>query len=248
MGHDNKGLRARLEAMHAGLNAAVAAGESLSSSSRGAEREAVMGLLVRTVVPPSFRCGSGDVIDVHGVRSGQLDLVLENGFCPSFPFFGDHPRLYIAEGVAAAVEVKSNLRNQWDEVEVTHSALSGLRRSPRRADTSGVQAIWLKQVPLVVVGYRGWKTAAPIRAKLQLLEGQRSSIAAVLQIEPPLFVPVSYLMDKKGVSVERVEQFFEETTDAAASIFEFIRLVQFFTNAIRWVQPPLRRYDVSRSR
>lgn len=77
-----------------------------------------------------YRFGSGDATDRQGNRSGQLDVVVEYPFLPSLPAVGNSKvRLYLAEGVAAVIEVKSDLAGQWSEVESTARQLKPLRRN-----------------------------------------------------------------------------------------------------------------------
>jgi hypothetical protein len=70
----------------------------------------------RNIAPP-FRFGSGDITDASGNRSGQLDVVIEYGNSITFPnILPKTPRLYLAEGVCAVVDVKSALSTHWNEV------------------------------------------------------------------------------------------------------------------------------------
>jgi hypothetical protein len=85
----------------------------MSGASRGREREHFLELFLYQVFPPTFRFGSGDIMDRRRVRSGQLDFVVEYPFLPSFLLVGPGPRLYLAAGVAAVIEVKSDLQRQW---------------------------------------------------------------------------------------------------------------------------------------
>src|SRR5262249_49094612 len=47
---------------------------------------------------------------------------------PSLPQISGKERLYLAESVAAVIEVKSNLSSQWEEVEKTVREVKKLRR------------------------------------------------------------------------------------------------------------------------
>ena len=94
----------------------------MPSVSKGSEREAFVRDFLQLVFPSPFRFGSGAVIDSDGNSSGQIDIVVEYLFLPSFPMPGGTDRLYLAESVAVALEVKSNVSTQWKEVE--HSAAS----------------------------------------------------------------------------------------------------------------------------
>jgi hypothetical protein len=103
------------------------AGGDMSAASRGREREHFLELFLYQVFPPTFRFGSGDIMDRRRVRSGQLDFVVEYPFLPSFLLVGPGPRLYLAAGVAAVIEVKSDLQRQWGEVERSARALRKLQ-------------------------------------------------------------------------------------------------------------------------
>jgi len=56
---------------------------------------------------------------------------MELPFAPNFPMPAGDQRLYLAEFVAAVIEVKSNLSSQWSEVESTVAAVRTLRRDLR---------------------------------------------------------------------------------------------------------------------
>ena len=151
-----KGIRSSLMALHG-------AGAAVSAASRGREREDFLEIFLHQLFPPTFRFGSGDVTDAHGALSGQVDLVLEYPFLPSFPLVGPGPRLYLVEGVAAAIEVKSDLTRQWSEVEKTAQALGSLR--PQRDGVHGIGGA-PDYVPLFVVGYRGWKALSTLKKRV----------------------------------------------------------------------------------
>lgn len=81
------------------------------------------------MLPLPFRFGTGDATDEIGARSGQLDVVVEFPFLPSVPIAGgSRYRLYLAESIAAVLEVKSNVQSQWKEVESTANQLHVLKR------------------------------------------------------------------------------------------------------------------------
>jgi len=54
--------------------------------------------------------------------------VLEQPQSYSFPLLASGPRLFLAESVAAVIEVKSNLSSQWGEVKITADKLARVRR------------------------------------------------------------------------------------------------------------------------
>jgi hypothetical protein len=56
---------------------------------------------------------------------------MELPFAPNFPMPAADQRLYLAESVAAVIEVKSHLASQWSEVERTVAAVKTRRRDLR---------------------------------------------------------------------------------------------------------------------
>jgi hypothetical protein len=152
----------RLSGIQQALIGLFEGGSSMSNATRGRERELFVDTFLSQVIGPPFRFGSGDITDSEGHRTGQLDVVVEYPFLPSLPMvLPNSPRLYLAEGVAAVIEVKSDLRSQWDEVERTTAAV---RQIQRRYSTSvsffgGPPRL---SVPVFVVGYEGWATPEPL--------------------------------------------------------------------------------------
>jgi len=157
-------------------------GGSTTYSTRGREREAFIDLFLSSCLPPQFRFGTGDVVDLSGTRTGQLDVVIELPFFPSLPLIGGTGRLYLAEAVGAIIEVKSNLDGQWDEAEATANGVAQLRLlggSSAGLDTSRFPK---HKPPVIVVGFKGWKQLETVQKKIQ-----ESDVAAVLQLEPPIY-------------------------------------------------------------
>lgn len=172
----------RLEGIWAQLQSAHLAGAGLSSSSKGREREAFVDLFLKSVYPPIYRFGSGDVTDAAGHKSGQLDVVIEFPFGPSLPSVGsDQVRLYLAESVAAVVEVKSDLANQWSEVRRTASQLAPITRSFGAAMIMGNPPS--NHVPLIAVGFKGWSTIETLARHVDDTPG----VEAALVVESGLF-------------------------------------------------------------
>jgi hypothetical protein len=163
----NKLLAKRLQAIRGALSAAHLAGGLSSSASRGVEREHFLNSFLREVLPPPYRFGCGDITDRYGNRSGQMDIVVEYPFLPSLPFCPGGPRLYLAEGVAAVIEVKSNLQNQWPQVLRAVEPLRKLKRSLEGALNQIGDMPSDIDIPYFVVGYRGWKTLSPLLEHVQ---------------------------------------------------------------------------------
>lgn len=136
------------------------AGGADSHATRGREREGFIEKFLAEVFPRPYRFGSGDITSQNNERSGQVDVVVEFPFLPSLPIVpGSSTRLYLAEGAAAVIEVKSDVANQWSEVLGTARQLAKLRRGPNsEAMTIGhPSALPPSRIPLFAVGYTGWK-------------------------------------------------------------------------------------------
>lgn len=156
----------RLSGIHSMLLGAYSANKSMSASSKGVERQTFIDSFLSEVLPSHFRFGSGDATDRAGARSGQLDVVVEYPFVPSLPIVGsEKTRLYLAEGISAVVEVKSDVAGQWHEVERTAAQLSVLKRQYGSGVSFGPRAT--PHIPFFVVGFTGWRNVETVKAKLR---------------------------------------------------------------------------------
>lgn len=181
----------RLAGIQNSLIALHQASSTLSSASKGTEREQFVGSFLAEVFPPPFRFGTGDITDATGNKSGQVDVVVEYPFLPSLPTAKGSPRLYLAEGVAAAIEVKSDLAAQWEEVERTSEALKSLTREFGTMFSMGESPG--KQIPLFAVGYAGWRKMESLVKHLEsgLVDG-------ILVIDSGLFASADQFMSLKA--------------------------------------------------
>lgn len=124
-------------------------------------------------------------------RSGQIDIVIEYPFLPSFPMPGGTDRLYLAESVAAAIQVKSNLSSQWNEVEDTTTSLRKLQR--RWTSISGAlgNASFYKglatPIPYLAVAYTGYKSVESLQERLQKTS-EEARPTGVLVVDSGAFV------------------------------------------------------------
>jgi Domain of unknown function (DUF6602) len=167
------------------LKAVHQSSSGLSAATIGTERATFIDNFLSEVLPTPFRFGTGDATDRSGNRSGQLDVVIENPFCPSLPIVGGGlTRLYLAESIAAVIEVKSNIEKQWSQVLETAKQLAPLRRQQRGMAYVGRRPT--DRIPFFAVGYEGWKQQAALEAKLG--EG---TIDGILVIDPGVFVSSS---------------------------------------------------------
>jgi hypothetical protein len=172
----------RLTGIQTSLIGAHQAGASLSSASKGNEREAFIDNFLGNVLPPVYRFGTGDATDAAGRKSGQLDVVIEYPFAPSLPAVGgSKTRLYLAEGIAAVVEVKSDLSAQWDEVKNTARQLAPLKRNFSARITTGRDVD--DHIPLFAVGYTGWQKSETCKKHLE----ECPEVTGIMIISPGIF-------------------------------------------------------------
>ncbi len=173
----NPHLVKRLAGILSALIADHDAGASGSAASKGRDRETFIREFLQLVLPPPFRFGTGEITDRAGLLSGQLDIVVEYPLWPSVPINHRSSRLYLAEGVAAAIEVKSDLAKQWSEVEASTRLLRPLRRG---YETGSYVAPSF--VPIFAVGYGGWKTWEPLQERVS-----QGAVDGILILDPGLF-------------------------------------------------------------
>jgi hypothetical protein len=178
----NRYVWERLQGIRDVLMGVHRASAPMSASTRGEERQAFVGSFLGSVLPPTFRFGSGDATDAAGYRSGQLDVVVEFPFSPSLPSVTGNTRLYLAESVAAVIEVKSNIAVQWKDAVRTAEQLAPLRRAFGSSMIMGDPPT--EHIPLFVAGYTGWKTIETVVENL----ARSPQIAGALVIDAGLFV------------------------------------------------------------
>ena len=160
------------------------ASSPLSANSRGDERQAFVSRFLAEVLPPVYRFGTGDATDAGGTRSGQLDVVIEYPFSPSLPSVSgpNSTRLYLAESVAAVIEVKSDVSKQWQEAQYTASQLAPLQR--KFGSTMSMGPPPTPKIPLFVAGYTGWKNTDTLQRRMT----ENPHITGILVIEEGFFV------------------------------------------------------------
>jgi uncharacterized coiled-coil protein SlyX len=171
------------------------AGGQLSSSSKGYEREAFINGFLSEVLTPQFRFGSGDATDQNGMKSGQLDIVVEYPFVPSLPIVaGRSPRLYLAEGIISVVEVKSNVAEQWPQVTKTAEQLAKLTRKYNYEEGVSIGPRAGEKIPLYVVGYEGWSNFEEVKSRVNPANG----INGILVIKQGHFAGQYSYLDHKN--------------------------------------------------
>ncbi|MDZ3831943.1 MAG: DUF6602 domain-containing protein [Sphingopyxis sp.] len=158
-------VRKKMLALREGLLAAYRDSQDYPSPVSGREREIFLHNLLDEVLPAHFRVGSGVITDRYSSTTGQIDLVVELPVSLSFPVVGEN-RLYFADTVGAAIEVKSDLSKQWAEAEKKLIEVNGLVNQAR--PKKGEFAVWSNyQVPFFVVAYRGPKTIKTVEKKFR---------------------------------------------------------------------------------
>lgn len=167
-------------------------GGAPSSASKGREREDFINNYLEKIMPPVFRFGSGEAVDANGNVTGQLDLVVEYPLFPSLPQPNSKPRLYISEGIAAVIEIKSDLSSQWEEVLTTAKAVKELYRGWGGNILIGDER-FATTIPVFAVGYKGWAKVETVRGKLV-----DSGVDAILVIDPGVFVANELFNIKKS--------------------------------------------------
>lgn len=177
----NPDIEQELGAILGALKGCFSRRQRASTDKKGGERELFVSACLECILPSGFRFGKGDVCDLGGRKSGAIDIAIENAYMPSLA----HPatpryRHYIAEGVAACIEVKSDLCKQWKEVRDTANKLGRIQRAWGHSVSQGALP---QGIPLFAVGFTGWKTVDCIREKVEEL-----SLAGILVLDAEIFV------------------------------------------------------------
>ena len=233
-----KQLVQRLEGIRQILMAHHSAGTLLPNASKGTERETLVREFLVKVFPPPFRFGSGAIIDQFGCISGQLDVVAEFPFFPSFPTPGAAERLYLAESVSFVAEVKSDLGAQWSQVEKTGEALLPLRRNwsgHLRFDRGNLEIAnaSISRIPFIAIGFRGYESVEALERKLLATEQSKRPDSALV-LESGVYVGLL-----GGVRGSGVMGLFEFCVEAAHFATNVLTAVPDFRGYA--VQPP--RHD-----
>lgn len=183
-------IERRLKAVQDSLMAWFDGGSASSSATKGREREAFVHSFFEQILPIPYRVGSGDITDQTGQRSGQVDVVVEYAHLPSFPSPGGE-RLYLAEGVAAVLEIKSDVAAKWKEI---------------RMAAEKIKKLWVHsymgrppvQVPVFAVGYDGWKKLRDIQRKLSqsVASDGTTLVDGILVIRHGLFATTEAATDR----------------------------------------------------
>jgi len=182
----NQHVLQRLKGLQAILNGVHQSSAGMSAVTTGQERSAFLDEFLAKALPPVYRFGTGDATDASGKRSGQLDVVVEYPFAPSLPMVGSgQTRLYLAESVAAVIEIKSNLSKQWAEAVGVARALAPLQRKFVWSMSFGNPPE--PRIPLFTIGYTGWSQLQTLQSHL----AGEPTIDGILVIDAGLYVSKS---------------------------------------------------------
>lgn len=170
----NSHIKTRLEAIQQQLIAYRLGGAGLPNAVIGSEREHVLNDFLSKVLPSVYRFGRGSITDADGNLCGQIEVVLELPFGLNFPLLAGNERLYLAESVAAVIEVKSNLSSQWNEVAETTRKVKSLNRDLRQSIGLALQSspdpipdIEVgPKIPCYAIGYTGYNTLQGLKDRL----------------------------------------------------------------------------------
>ncbi len=162
-----------------------AAGAMLPNAAKGSERETLVREFLEKVFPFPYRFGSGAIVDSTNQSSGQLDIVVEFPFWPSFPNPGGSERLYLADSVAFVAESKSDLAAQWAQVEESVAAVRPLRRFwsghiEVGGERLGIRGPTESRVPIVAVGFRGHASVDALAERMNATAEDRRPDAALV--------------------------------------------------------------------
>lgn len=224
-------LLGRLEAIQAILVLHHKGGKGLPNSVIGSERELFVQEFLMKVMPPFLRFGRGCITDLEEHATGQLDLVIEFPIGPSFPMPSTVDRLYVAESVAAVLEVKSDLVSQWGDVEETIKKVKPIHRNLNQPSAYGpatsagpVFPVDDKRIYTYAIGYNGHKSAASLKERLDATE-ERARPDGALVVSPGAFVGQS------------------GTAEGPSALFAFIAELTALANAIIGIaHPDIRPY------
>lgn len=98
------------------------------------------------------------------INNGQVDAVIELPFSLSFPVSSEENRLYLADTVGAAFEIKSNLNAQWEDAIKKIKEIKQLNR----INTSKEKYLMgdTLKIPSFIIGFTGPKNIDTLYKKL----------------------------------------------------------------------------------
>lgn len=122
-----------------------------SSRNIGDNREIFLNEFLKTVLPPKLHVKNGEIWDKTGFRTGQIDSLIIRDDAPSLDFGGNNA--YLAEGVFAVIEVKSNL--SLDKLKEAANVMKNIEKLQIPQPTITVGGHTLKRPLRLVFAYNG---------------------------------------------------------------------------------------------
>jgi hypothetical protein len=132
------------------------------STDLGYTREHFVKEVLSSFLPKSIIVGSGEIIDGDGNRSGQQDIII---YRADFPVITSLTPInaYLAEGVIATIEVKSNLSTGTPNLNSAFGNVKkvlSLQKAAEAISGSEAELRKLQELSIIktyVIGYSGWK-------------------------------------------------------------------------------------------
>lgn len=155
----------KIENLHKNLMECYNDTEKYAPSIIGAEREIFNRELFQKILPSNYRVGAGTIVDSQNHETGQIDAVIELPFSLSFPISSNENRLYLADTIGAAFEIKSNLNQQWDEAILKIKEIKKLNRySLKPGDFALLDTL---KIPSYIISFKGPKKLDTIFKKFE---------------------------------------------------------------------------------
>lgn len=161
----NKELfKKKIENIHKNMMECHRDSQQYASVITGSEREIFHRELLSKILPTSYRVGAGTIVDSNGKETGQVDAVIELPLSLSFPIASNENRLYIADTVGIAFEIKSDLNVQWNDALAKVREIKALNR--KRMENGAYEMGDTIKIPTFVIGFKGPKKLDSIFEKM----------------------------------------------------------------------------------
>lgn len=178
-------FKRKIENLHSNLMECYRDSANYSSSITGFEREIFHSYLLSKILPSNYRIGSGTITDHRGIETGQIDCVIELPFSVSFPISSGHTKLYLADTVGAAFEIKSNLSTQWNDAIKKIKEIKDLNRYMlKEGDFALLNDL---KIPTFIIAYKGFTNIETIFDKLSEMQ-PRDWPNGIFIIESGIFI------------------------------------------------------------
>ena len=120
-------------------------------------REEIIGNFLKDYFPPAYQIAKGEIIDSNGTQSGQMDVIICTPFHPFTVSKSGSRSLCFAEGVACAIDVKSDLpRTELERGLRQVWKVKKLERKSTPGDLtcgSAYDQERLRRIPAILFGY-----------------------------------------------------------------------------------------------